>query len=102
MLDRVSPAKTGSIAGILLISLSMLPMLQGALITPLLAVIRESAGDRTDATFLLRLMMVAPAFAMMLLIPLVGRFFRSLRARAHSRSGAHALWSLWIGGVPIA
>ena len=36
MLDRVSSAKTGSIAGILLITLSMLPMLQGALITPLL------------------------------------------------------------------
>ena len=74
MLDRVSSAKTGSIAGILLITLSMLPMLQGALITPLLAVIRESAGDGHDSTFLLRLMMVAPALAMIFLIPLIGRF----------------------------
>ena len=39
MLDRAYSAKSPSIAGILLISLSMLPMLQGALITPLLAVI---------------------------------------------------------------
>jgi hypothetical protein len=50
-LDRVSLAKITSIAGSLLITLSMLPMLQGALITPLLAVIRESASDGHDSTF---------------------------------------------------
>ena len=74
-------AKITSIAGSLLITLSMLPMLQGALITPLLAVIRESASDGHDSTFVLRLMMVAPALAMILLIPLVGRFSDRLRAR---------------------
>jgi hypothetical protein len=50
ILDRVL-GKTSSIAGILLTTLSMLPMLQGALITPLLAVIRESASDGHDSTF---------------------------------------------------
>src|SRR5882724_4579453 len=61
-------------AAALLILLSTLPMLQGVLFAPLLAVIKESEGYRAHQTFLLRFMMVAPALAIVILIPFAGRF----------------------------
>ncbi len=74
MFENSSEQRRKSLAAILLILLSTLPMLQGVLIAPLLAVIRASEGHQGNQTFLLRLMMVAPALTIVLLIPFVGRF----------------------------
>jgi MFS family permease len=74
MFEERSGQNSKSLAAMLLILLSTLPMLQGVLIAPLLAVIRESEGHRENHTFLLRLMMVAPALTIVLLMPFVGRF----------------------------
>jgi MFS family permease len=74
MIETPSEQKLKSSAAAFLILLSTLPMLQGVLIAPLLAVIKETEGYRANQTFLLRLMMVAPALAIVLLIPFIGRF----------------------------
>jgi MFS family permease len=74
MYEKPPEQNLKSLAAIFLVLLSTLPMLQGVLIAPLLAVIRESEGHQANQTFLLRLMMVAPAFTIVLLIPFIGRF----------------------------
>ena len=56
--------------------------------------IRESASEGHNATFLLRLMMVAPALAMIVLIPLIGRFSDRFERGHILVLGLATLWRL--------
>jgi len=60
-------------ASVLLVSASTLPMLQAVLITPILAIIRDSNHDQWSSTFLLRIIVAAPALTIVTLLPLIGR-----------------------------
>ena len=57
----------------LLISLSMLPMLQGVLLTPLLAIMKQEMVLQSNSTLILRIMIAAPALTIVLIIPMTGR-----------------------------
>jgi MFS family permease len=52
---------------------STLPMLQAVSITPILAIVRNSYGEQPSATFLLRVIVAAPALTIVILLPFIGR-----------------------------
>jgi MFS family permease len=60
-------------ASALLVSVSTLPMLQAVLLTPILAVVRDSIGEQSSTTFLLRIIVAAPALTIVILSPFIGR-----------------------------
>jgi MFS family permease len=74
MLRNGSTPVDAAVITILLVSLAALPMLQGVLLTPLLAVMKQAMGTQSSSTFPLRVMMAAPALAIVLLIPMLSRF----------------------------
>jgi MFS family permease len=60
-------------ASALLVSVSTLPILQAVLITPILAIVRDSIGEQSSTTFLLRVIVAAPALTIVILLPFIGR-----------------------------
>ena len=74
-------AEERSSAGALLVAVATLPILQGVLITPIMAIIRDAASDPASATFYLRVIVAAPAATIVLLLPLVGRFADRVQRR---------------------
>jgi MFS family permease len=48
-------------------------MLQAVLLTPILAIIRNSNSEQASATFLLRVTVAAPALTIVILLPFIGR-----------------------------
>ena len=60
-------------ASALLVSVSTLPMLQAVLLTPILAVVRDSIGEQSSTTFWLRIIVAAPALTIVILLPFIGR-----------------------------
>jgi MFS family permease len=69
----VSHVNTRWTASVLLVSVSTLPILQAVLITPILAIVRDSNSEQPSTTFLLRIIVAAPALTIVILLPLIGR-----------------------------
>jgi MFS family permease len=67
--------------GALLVAVAALPMLQAVLITPIMPVIRDANGAQAFATFHLRVVLATPALAIVLLLPLIGRFADRVQRR---------------------
>jgi MFS family permease len=67
----VSHANNGWNARALLVAVSTLPMLQAVLITPIMAIVRGSGSEQLS-TFLLRIIVAAPALTIVLVLPFLG------------------------------
>jgi MFS family permease len=68
----VSRGNIWSNASVLLVLVSTLPMLQAVLLTPILAVIRDSNSEQPSTIFLLRIIVAAPALTIVILLPFIG------------------------------
>ena len=72
-MQNASTSSMNQTMAMLLISLSMLPMLQGVLLTPLLAIMKQEMVLQSNSTLILRIMIAAPALTIVLIIPMTGR-----------------------------
>jgi MFS family permease len=80
---------------------STLPMLQAVLITPILAIVRNSYGEQPSATFLLRVIVAAPALTIVILLPFIGRLADRFQRR-HILIWSHPLCILRCGHLCLA